>query len=74
MTISDFQKLALMEQARVAWGSIRLGQRVKWNITVELYKVEDFYIELYLAHRLRIKSFSDNKLLKPWIGKICLKA
>lgn len=47
MTLAQFNSADEMEQAEAIWSGVQLNQRDDGIYTILLYKIDDFYVEVY---------------------------
>lgn len=47
MTLHQFKMLDEMEQAEAIWAGVHLNQRDDGTHTILLYKIDEFYVEVY---------------------------
>lgn len=69
MRYSDFQVLDLPLQANtICQRGVYLSERVQGDCFIALYRVHDFYVEVYCR-------FQDNNIIKlvPFYGDACLE-
>jgi hypothetical protein len=68
MTLNEFRLLTEDEQALTVWYGDFLMSRMARNYTVLLYKVHDFYVEIYYDNEC-----NDVSKLNPFYSKERLK-
>ena len=71
----EFQLLATPEQINILYKQgVYIGKRKENKLTVLLYQVDSFYVEvvyrLYRRHIARIRCFASTALLDPYLEQI----
>ena len=76
MTIGEFALLNETDQGIAVWEGVFITERVYKGMTVQLYAVSDFYVELWYNARqnrtVRIRPFSTRRLPESYWKKISL--
>lgn len=74
LTLYDFNGLTANEKANAVWQGTFLADREENGLTVQLYSVSSFYVEVFydpLANKiLRFRSFTTKHLLVPYLAHI----
>jgi len=74
LTLYDFNVLTDTEKAKAVWQGSFLADREENGLTVQLYAVSNFYVELFydpLANKiLSFRSFTTKDLLTPYLAHI----
>ena len=74
LTQHDFDQLPETEKAEAVWQGKFLSDREENGLMVQLYTVDDFYIEVFydpLANKiLSFRSFTSRHLLVPYLAHI----
>jgi hypothetical protein len=74
MTSYEFKSLDLNEQAVALLEGIYLEIRFEGEHTVQLYSLNDFYVEVYYSPKgnriIKLVSFRSTKLLDPFLSYI----
>lgn len=74
MTLYEFNALNDDEKANAAWAGSFLADRAEQELTVQLYAVSSFYVEVfYDSQENRIvgfRSFNTKNLLVPYLAHI----
>lgn len=72
MTIYHFLSLNITEQADCIWQGKYLATRTEENMSVLLYRIDEFYAEVFYdigKNKIeRIKGFNANSHLAPYIS------
>ena len=76
MTIGEFTLLNETDQVIVVWEGAFLAERVYKGMTVQVYAVGDFYVELWYHTKqnrtVRIRPFGNRRLLEPYWKRVSL--
>jgi hypothetical protein len=75
MTLFEFQLLSLSDQARMLHEEgVYIGKRKEGNVTMLLYQLESFYVEVFYSKYRRyiekIRSSGSTAMLDPYLGQI----
>ena len=75
MTLYQFNVLTESEKTAIVWNEGNfVGDRIENNFSILLYQVQSFYLEVFYSGKKnkmsRLRSFSSNKQLEPYLGKI----
>lgn len=75
MRCCDFKLLDLPMQANtICQRGIYLSERVEEDCFIALYRVHDFYVEVYFRfadnHIIKLVSFYNDDCLEPYLAKI----
>ena len=74
LTTEDFNALPETEKAEAVWQGSFLADREENGLTIQLYAVSSFYVELFydpLANKiLSFRSFTNKHLLVPYLAHI----
>jgi hypothetical protein len=74
LTPDNFNVLTETEKAEAVWQGSFLADREENGITVQLYAVDNFYVELFydpIANKiLSFRSFTTKHLLTPYLAHI----
>jgi len=74
LTLYDFNALTETQKAEAVRHSIFLADRVENDLTVQLYAVSCFYVEVFydpLANKIvSFRSFTSSNLLTPYLAHI----
>ena len=74
LTTEDFNALTETEKADAVWQGSFLADREENGIIVQLYAVDNFYVELFydpIANKiLSFRSFTSKHLLTPYLAHI----
>ena len=78
MTLSDFEGMDLCYQLNILKEEgLYVGKRKLGNLTVLLYQLEEFYIELfysaYRLHLFEVRCFISTCLLDPYLEDILIE-
>ena len=72
LTLYDFNALSENEKADAVWSGTFLADREENGLTVQLYAINNFYVELFydpVANKiLRFRSFTSKHLLTPYLA------
>jgi hypothetical protein len=77
MGIYEFNQLELEEQNKLVWtDAIFLTNRIELNFGLSLYKLFDFYAEVYLNNDTneieKVRAFKSIEQLDPYLDEIDL--
>ena len=74
LTLYDFNALTEAQKADAVWQGSFLADREENGLTVQLYAVNSFYVELFydpVANKiLSFRSFTSKHLLTPYLAHI----
>jgi hypothetical protein len=74
LTLYDFNGFTEDEKANAVWQGSFLADREENGLTVQLYAVSSFYVEVYydpIANKiLKFRSFTSKNLLVPYLAHI----
>jgi hypothetical protein len=74
LTLYDFNGLNDDEKANAVWEGTFLADRREEDLTVQLYSVGNFYVEVFydagLNKIVRFRSFTTKSLLVPYLAHI----
>ena len=67
MTLYQFNLLDEMEQAEAVWSGVQINQRDDGTHTILLYKVYDFFVEIYYHKQYNVirkfEALMENQLM-----------
>ena len=75
MTLYQFNVLTENEKTALVWnGGDFVGDRKENNLTISLYQVQSFYVEVFYSGKenkiSRLRSFSSINQLEPYLNNI----
>lgn len=74
ITLYDFNALTEDAKANAVWQGTFLADRREEDLTVQLYSVGSFYVEVFydagLNKIVRFRSFTTKSLLVPYLAQI----
>lgn len=72
MTVYGFIALDEQEQIEFIWSQEAIASRQEDDLQVELYQIDDGYIEVFSGEKayIRIRPFKTTELLAPYLDQI----
>jgi hypothetical protein len=74
LTLYDFNGLTDEEKANAIWGGTFLADRFENELTIQLYAVGSFYVEVFYDPAenkvVSFRSFTTKNLLVPYLSRI----
>lgn len=74
LTLYDFNALTETDKANAVWGGSYLADRFENELTIQLYAVSSFYVEVFYDPQANqivgFRAFNTKNLLVPYLAHI----